>query len=284
MQRLIEARARYAKFVTASLGPEQVRIEQAFAAVPREKFVGVGPWTLLSGSKSLDSRSDDPALLYQDVLVALTDTHINNGQPSLHAICLGAAEIEPGETFVHVGAGTGYYTAIAAELVGPRGSVIAYEIDTSLARRAAANLADLPHVRVHGRSGTEPPLPACDVLYVSAGATAPLPVWLEALRPGGRLIFPLTPAKGFGAMLLVRQTAGTSFHARFLVHATFIPCIGARDQETGRRLSAVFRHGNVDSVKSLHRHTKPDDTCWFAGAGWWLSTAEPLPERANAPA
>ena len=66
-------------------------------------------------------------------------------------------------------------------------------------------LAEFPYVTVHGRSGTEGPLPECDVLYVNAGATGPLDVWLDALRPKGRLLFPMTPGEGAGAMLLITK-------------------------------------------------------------------------------
>jgi len=135
-------------------------------------------------------------------------------------------------------------------------------------------------VAVRARTGVEGPLPECDVLYVSAGATAPLDVWLDALRPGGRLLFPLTSAQGAGAMLLVTRT-GNGLAARFVCQALFIPCAGARDDQTAQKLLEAFktgelwnfqRKGGLWDVQSLHRNSQPDNTCWFAGAGWWLST------------
>jgi len=59
-----------------------------------------------------------------------------------------------------VGAGTGYYTAILAMLVGAGGHVDAYEIEADLAARAAANLSSLPQVSVHAQSALQPNLPA----------------------------------------------------------------------------------------------------------------------------
>jgi protein-L-isoaspartate(D-aspartate) O-methyltransferase len=59
--------------------------------------------------------------------------------------------------------------------------------------------------------------------------------------------------------------------ARILCRALFIPCIGARDDETAQRLTAAFQR--PDTVRSLHRNTSPDETCWCAGQGWWLSPA-----------
>ena len=59
-----------------------------------------------------------------------------------------------------MGAGTGYYTAILAYLVGSSGKVVGYEIDNDLARRATGNLADLSNVEVRGLSGSEGTLPS----------------------------------------------------------------------------------------------------------------------------
>ena len=163
--------------------------------------------------------------------------------------------------------------AVLARLAGPGGAVIGYEIEERLARRAADNLADLPNAAIHSRSGSEGPLPDCDVLYVSAGATAPLDVWLDALRPGGRLLFPLTPAQGAGGLLLVTRTPEDRLSARFLGRVLFIPCVGARDDETARKLTEAFQRDDFRDIKSLHRGTSPDDTSWCSGDGWWLSKA-----------
>lgn len=275
MDRLETHRRWFALLITANAGvpaTNQALIE-AFATTPREKFVGAGPWQVFTRLGYIETPSDDPALLYQDITVALKpEQQINNGQPTLHAVCLAALAVKEGESVVHVGAGTGYYSALLAKLAGPTGSVAAYELEPDLAERAARNLADLPQVTVHSASGTEGPLPACDILYVSAGATDPLDVWLDALRPGGRLLFPLTPNQGAGAMLLVTRGEGDDFAARFVCGAMFIPCVGARDEDTAKNLVAAFARGDMARVQSLRRGAEPDETSWCAGRTWWLST------------
>ena len=205
----------------------------------------------------------------------------HDGEPILHAANLAVLSVKEGETIVHIGAGTGYYTAVLSRLTGPTGSVIAYEIEPELAQRAAANLADLANVTVCQQSGSTGVLPSCDVIYVNAGATGPLDLWLDALRPGGRLLFPLTPAEGpggmpgAGGMLLVTQSSPNQLDARFLFPAAFISCAGARDEETAKKLSEAFKRGDMRQVQSLRRKTTPDETCWCSGNGWWLSTAKP---------
>lgn len=217
MEQLAEHRSFYADMITASAGVNKGSVRAAFAATPREQYLGKGPWKVVTPGGFVETPSDDPRFLYQDVLVALSETGpLNNGQPSLHALCLAALNVKPGEAIVHVGAGTGYYTAILASLTGPTGSVAAYEIEKELASLATRNLAEFPNVTVSARSGSEPGLPCCDVLYVNAGATAPLDTWLDVLRADGRLLFPLTPDEGFGGMLLVTRCSKDAFKARFL--------------------------------------------------------------------
>jgi protein-L-isoaspartate(D-aspartate) O-methyltransferase len=274
MTSLEEHREFYARLITAGL-PKNPRLVMAFAGVPRERFVGPGPWQILTASGPLETPTSDPAFLYQDVLVALApERRINNGQPSLHALCLSSLDVKPGERVLHIGAGTGYYTAVLGELVGPEGEVIAYEIEQDLAQLAADNLRERTNVRVLHRSGAEAPLPEAEIVYVNAGATAPPGIWLDVLRLGGRLLFPLTGGRegmnDVGGMLLVtRRESG--YAAKFVSGVSFIQCIGASDERGMEQVWHAFQRGDAKCVQSLRRGTAPDKSCWLAGEGWWLS-------------
>jgi protein-L-isoaspartate(D-aspartate) O-methyltransferase len=273
-ERLQTYRTAYARQVAAaagiSLGGE---IEATLARLPRERFVGPPPWRILSGRGRLRTTSDDPAALYQDVLVSLGgEPGLNNGQPSLHAMCLAALGPKHGDRVVHVGAGTGYYTAVLALLVGETGVVDAYEIEPDLAERARANLAEFNQVEVHSRSGAVEPLPDCDLLYVNAAAVEPLPVWLDALRPEGRLLFPLAADDGTGEMLLLTRKTETEYAAHFFCPVQFVPCVGAQDEKAGRALQAAFRGGHQRNVRRLVRNDAPERSCWLAGSGWWMGS------------
>jgi protein-L-isoaspartate(D-aspartate) O-methyltransferase len=269
-------RSFYAKLICAAAKLDDPRIEEAFRLVKREPFAGPGPWWLISGAHPyVQTPDDDPAFLYQDLLLALDrERGINIGEPSAHAYWLGACNIKNAETVVQVGVGSGYYTAILAHLVGADGRVYAYEIDEVLAARARENLKDMRHVEVRMQSGVAPGLPQADLIYVCAGAAQPSRTWLDALCPGGRILFPLAPQGVFGGMLLIaRPDQGSAWPAKFVSRAGFVGCVGLQDEEAGRRLTEAFSK-NWDGVRSLRLDGSPDDSCWFAGDGWWLSTAD----------
>jgi len=267
-------RKAYAARIARLAGLRDPRVEAAFAAVPREDFSGPPPWHVSGGGFGPASEKD-LAKLYDDVLVAIdAGRGINNGQPSLHAMSIEAMAIKEGETVVQIGAGAGYYTAILAHLVGPTGKVVAYEIEADIAERARKNLAGFPQVEVRAQSGVAADLPKADAIYVNAAASHPPRVWLDALNPGGRLLFPLQAADSSGAMLLVTRpaTEAKAWPARLLSAVVFIACEGAQDAEMGRRLDEAFRRGGAYEVRWLRFDATPSEGVWLQGDGWALTT------------
>jgi len=159
-------RSEFAGLVAARTKGRNPAVEQVFASVKREAFAGPGPWSvaMLSATDFVRTPDDDPAHLYQDVLIALDPArNLNIGLPSGHAIWLDAIDVKAGDHVVQVGAGTGYYTAILAHLVGGAGRVDAFEIEPDLAARASDSLRHLPQVQIHPRSGLAGDLPTIDL-------------------------------------------------------------------------------------------------------------------------
>ncbi|MEF2070232.1 protein-L-isoaspartate O-methyltransferase family protein [Consotaella aegiceratis] len=264
------------------------RLEEAFAAVRRERFLGSDPWQIsdiaAGGARPLPA--NDPVYVYQDVLFALSPSRgVNNGGPSLHARLLHALAPEPGQTVIHLGAGTGYYSAILAHLVGPRGRVVAVEIDPVFGHIAKAALADLANVEVIVGDAARWPEVEATRIYVNFAVSAPPPAWIENLAPGGRLVLPLgvpgepmRPAgprfsRHGGAFLIERANEG--FRAAHICPAYFIHAEGpaGRDSEEAvERLRNAFRARTVEFVQSLVWKQRADpNRCWLWSPDWSLS-------------
>lgn len=249
------------------------RLEQAFRLVRREAFMGPGPWQIVVNRRYLETPNDDPAFLYQNVLVSLDRSKgINNGEPFLHAAFLGAVAPKSGETVVQIGTGTGYYTALLATLVAPGGHVHAVEIDEALAKRTRDNLTSFEGVSVIYGDATSLELPDTDLIYVNAGVVAPPISWLQALRPGGRIILPWQATDKVGLAIVITHT-DDGYSARVLMPAWFIPCIGASDPSQCSKVPTVGGARSIQSVW-LTRDRLPDDTAvavykdlWFSNTG-----------------
>lgn len=283
IDRIAAARIAYAEALRDRVPLRSGPLVAAFACVPRERFVGPPPWRLSAPSDRVDywtGARSDPEELYQDVLVTLDrERGINNGQPSLWALVMDRLAIHSGMTIIHLGCGTGYYTAILAELAGAEAGILAVEIDPGLAERARQALKPWPQVRVELADGARMTLPPADCIVASAGATHPLARWLDALLPGGQLLFPMTSARGPGAMLLVTRRGDERYAAEFLCGAAFIPFFGARDERIGDRLGRALAIDWGTPVRSLRRDRHDEDqTCWLHEKGWCLSRLEPAGE------
>jgi protein-L-isoaspartate(D-aspartate) O-methyltransferase len=279
---IAKARRHYAEELRFTAKVEARAVVDAFAAVPRERFLGRGPWRVLSPMAMAEywtTEDADPRHLYHDVLIAIDEERrLNNGQPSLWARMYDELELTRGAHVVHVGAGTGYYSAILAEIVGRTGWVTAIEIDPALAARASENLgtAWLQAGVITADGFTFRPDRPADAIVVNAGVTHISPAWLDGLAAeNGRLLVPLTNAERWGCFLLITRRAGNAcYTARFAGRVGIISCVGGRDPAAEERLKAALARGDVATIRSLRRAPEePDHTCWLAGEGWWLSTA-----------
>ena len=282
-QALDPARRAFAEKIRALAGVRSPLLVEALATVRREDFMGPGPWQILrleSGRGYEWTPDDDPRHLCDNVLVALdASRRLNNGEPAGLLRWLDDLELAPGERVLHVGCGVGYYTAVAAAAV-PGGSVVGIELDPQLAERARRNLAHTPNATVRPGDGSAGVAGSFDAIFVNAGATEPLPAWLDALAPGGRLLLPLTvtiPGAGVGGghMLLVRrQAAGLA--ARFVSPVGIFDCAGARSAAGERLLRTAYTRGGLERVRSLRSDAhEAGSHCWLHAPRFCLSEQEP---------
>ncbi|MGH9325294.1 MAG: protein-L-isoaspartate O-methyltransferase family protein, partial [Terriglobia bacterium] len=264
---------------------------QAFARVPREKFMGPAPWQVASAEMASMPfmglkgggylTTEDARDVYHNVLVALdAERHLNNGQPSALARWIDALELKPGDSVYHLGCGVGYYTAIMAEVVGTRGRVAASEVDPTLAGRARENLATYPSASVYTGDGATFDPGICDAMLINAGVTHPHPLWLTRLSAGGRIVVPLTSAMGTaigGTGVVAKITRrGNGFAAEVVSFVGIYSCTSLRDPELNTALAKALATKALLKLTSLR--TDPHEqveTCLAHSASMCLSSADP---------
>lgn len=146
-------------------------------------------------------------------------------QPWVQARSLEAAELKGDEKVLEVGTGSGYQTALLAQLASV---VFSVERMEPLAReaRAALEQAGVRNVSVmvgDGTLGWRPYAPYDAIVVAAASPTVPGPL-LEQLAPGGRLVIPLGDRET-QVLTLVRRE-GDDYRQCAIGDVRFVPLLG----------------------------------------------------------
>jgi protein-L-isoaspartate(D-aspartate) O-methyltransferase len=285
---LEDCRRFYAEEIRYSANIQNAALVEAFARVPREKFLAPGPWKIasadmgLGGMRNVPTDDSDPRHIYHNVAVVLDSSRdLNNGQPAALAKWIDAIGLKAGDRVFHLGCGVGYYTAIIAEVIGSGGSVIASEIDADLAARTKTNLKAYPNVEVHSGDGAKLNPGACDAILINAGVTHPHASWLDSLRGKGRLLLPLTVPMGMGmganlgkgVMVKITREPG-GFSAQVVTFVAIYSCASVRDPQLERLLGKALATGALLKINSLRRDWHPvAETCVVHGNEFCLGSA-----------
>lgn len=182
------------------------RVLRAMGTVPRHLFV---PDYLR------DSAYDDgPLPIGEEQTIS---------QPYVVAFMSEAIRPQPADRVLEVGTGSGYQTAVLADLVG---HVYSTEVRPRLAEAARARLAELGvsnvTLRAEDGSGGWPEEAPFDAILVTAAAPGVPEALVEQLGEGGRLVIPI----GSGDQELVRVTRGRDGLARErLLPVRFVPLV-----------------------------------------------------------
>ncbi len=147
-------------------------------------------------------------------------------QPFIVGFMSEALELKASDRVLEIGAGSGYQTAILAELVG---EVYAVEISESLAQRAQGVLERLQYRNVHvrcadGALGWKEAAPFDAILIACAAPQIPAAL-VEQLQENGRLILPLDHGLLAGQELVLAQKTKHGLRQERRMAVRFVPMI-----------------------------------------------------------
>lgn len=189
-------------------GVRDERVLEAMRKVPRHVFV---PPDLVD-----EAYEDHPLSIGKGQTIS---------QPYMVALMTEALELEGNEKVLEVGTGSGYQTAILAELAR---EVYSIERIPELARDAERRLEDLGYTNVHIKVGNGtlgwPEEAPFDAIMVTAGAPK-VPGPLKAqLADGGRLVIPV--GSEFHQILYRVKRQKDTFSEEALTSCVFVPLVG----------------------------------------------------------
>ena len=283
----------FAEEIAAVANVKTPALIEALQSVPRERFLRAGPWLVRSDGDFGVPRATpdgDPRHVYHNYSIAIDHARsLFNGPPGPVASWIDALGLTRGAHVLHVGAGLGYYSALMAHVVGDSGRVVAIEIDPVLAAEAGVNLEPTPQVEMRMDDGSGALDQPFDAILVSAGVTHPQRAWLEALKPGGRLVMTMTasmPAmgtlgKGFASLFI--KDRRDVFSARVLGMTIIYSALGLRDEALNRQLGQAMMGTPFPRFTVLRIDEHPASaSCWLHTEHFCLAIGEALanPSRA----
>jgi protein-L-isoaspartate(D-aspartate) O-methyltransferase len=193
-------------------GVKDTAVLRAMRQVPRHLFVPV--------SYAPQAYRDGPVPIGHGQTIS---------QPYVVAFMAEALRLRGDDRVLEVGTGSGYQTAVLAELAR---DVFSIEIVKPLAEQAAAKLKEqgYTHVQVRADDGYQgwPEHAPYDAILVSAAPDhIPQPL-VDQLAVGGRLILPVGK-KFFQSLLLIQRTP-SGYERTTLLPVAFVPMTGEAEE------------------------------------------------------
>jgi protein-L-isoaspartate(D-aspartate) O-methyltransferase len=192
------------------------RVLRAMRTVPRHEFVPEG--------QRGDAYADHPLPIGHEQTIS---------QPYIVAIMSQLAQVEPGDTVLEVGTGSGYQAAVLAEMGV---EVYSIEIVEPLARSAQQTLSRLGYRNVHvragdGYAGWPEHAPFDAIVITAAPPRVPEPLE-EQLKVGGRMVVPVGEDGMQNLMVLTRTADG--FEQSNVIPVRFVPMTGEAQRPENR--------------------------------------------------
>ncbi|EGB11471.1 hypothetical protein AURANDRAFT_61935 [Aureococcus anophagefferens] len=198
--RLRTALALVRHMMLANRGSET--LEAMVDMLVRERSVSSPP--VVAAFRAVDRAAFLPAAVRDEAYVNMPVRHglVHQSSPSVYGSALEALDLKPGLSFLNVGSGTGYFSALAAQLLGPDAVHVGLERHADLVRHARERCAAAGVVGVCFEVGDVYDLdaaacPRFDRIYVGAGARRDArDLLFRLLRPGGVVVGPFETSGG----------------------------------------------------------------------------------------
>jgi protein-L-isoaspartate(D-aspartate) O-methyltransferase len=185
---------------------------RALQKVPREQFV----------PEAIQHRA------YDDVALPIACNQTIS-QPLMVALMSEALSLKGDERILEVGTGSGYQTAILAEIIGTQGVLWSIERHAALSQTAGEKLNALGYTEVHLRVGDGslglPEQAPYDAMLVAAAAPRCPPALWDQLHPGGRIVIPLGQTEQQQLVVLEKGKSGVPISTTH-VSCRFVPLLG----------------------------------------------------------
>jgi protein-L-isoaspartate(D-aspartate) O-methyltransferase len=187
---------------------------EAMMRVPREKFI--------------PEEYRDYA--YFEVPLPIPGRNSTISCPHSYPLFYETLGLDGGDSFLEVGAGSGYGAALAYEVVGASGRVVTIEIDEETYRFARRNLKRLGYTQIHvilgdGSKGYQPLAPYDKIAVTASCPSIPEPL-IQQLKPGGRLIAPVGSPDYPQDLILVEKGFNGSIRSKKIDEVLYIPLTG----------------------------------------------------------
>ena len=191
------------------------RVLEAMRRVPREQFV---PPNVRHAA-------------YEDRPLPIKEGQTIS-QPYIVALMTQALALQPGEKVLEIGTGSGYQTAILAELGADLYTV---EVRPVLLETARRRLEALGYKGIHYHLGDGhlgwPAFAPYDAIIVTAAPREIPPALVAQLAEGGRMVIPVGPTAGFQTLWLLLKDEEGNIERVDLGGVAFVPLIDGEAEQ-----------------------------------------------------
>lgn len=148
-------------------------------------------------------------------------------QPYIVALMTELLAPDKQDSVLEVGTGSGYQTAVLAEMAG---KVYSVEIIEPLAARAATLLSELGYHNIQAKAGDGskgwPEYAPFDGIIVTAAPSCIPQLLLDQLKPGGRMVIPVGGWSYIQQLILITKSMDRMIYQEIILPVSFVPLTG----------------------------------------------------------